>query len=88
MSNYEIFWKKSAVKELKSLPKNVASKIISIIDKLQDEPRPSGVKKIEKLKHHFRLRMNEYRIIYSIEDNKLIIEIIRIGHRKDVYRGI
>ena len=88
MNNYEIFWKKSAVKELKSLPTNISSRIISIVDNLQDNPRPDGVKKIEKLNHHYRLRISEYRIIYSIEDNKLIIEIVKIGHRKDVYRRL
>lgn len=88
MSNYEIFWKKTAVKELKSLPKNISSRIISIVEKLKEEPRPEGVIKIEKLTHHYRLRISEYRIIYSIEDNKLIVEIVKIGHRKDVYRGL
>lgn len=88
MSKYEIFWKKSAVKELKSLPKNIITRILSLVEKLKEEPRPEGVIKIEKLTHHYRIRINEYRIIYSIEDNKLIIEIVKIGHRKDVYRGI
>jgi mRNA-degrading endonuclease RelE of RelBE toxin-antitoxin system len=47
MSNYDIFWKKSAVKELKSLPKNISSRIISIVEKLKEEPRPEGVIKLE-----------------------------------------
>lgn len=86
MHDYRIFWKKSAVKDLKTLSKNIRSRIINIIDSLESDPRPSNCKKMKSLEHHYRIRSGNYRIIYSIFDNILVVEIIKIGHRKDIYK--
>ncbi len=86
MKKYEILWKKSAVKEINTIPKDTAIKILELIDKLADEPRPSNCIKLTGLSNYYRIRIGNHRIIYSIQDSILIIEIIKIGHRKDVYR--
>ena len=87
MKEYKIFWKKSAYKELSFLPVNTYSKILEIVSKLIYEPRPIKSKKLFTLENHYRIRIGDYRLIYSISDDKLIIEIIRIGHRKDIYKN-
>ena len=85
MAGYEIFFKESVWKELKKVPKNVLKKIISRIAQLGDDPRPMGC---EKLTGHelYRIRQGNYRIVYSIQDNELTVWVIKVGHRKAVYR--
>ena len=81
-----VIFKESAKKELLKLPNKELEKVISVIESLQINPRPTGVKKLTGVHHLFwRIRVGNYRIIYSIEDKVKIVTIIRIGHRKDVY---
>ena len=86
MRCYKIEWKNSAKKELKQLPKQAIKKILSTVEQLQNNLHPAGSKKLIGLKHTYRLRTGNYRIIYSVKENYLIIEIIRIGHRKNIYK--
>jgi mRNA interferase RelE/StbE len=86
MPSYEILWKRSAVKELKQLPKETIKKIHSIVTGLSDNPLPEGVRKLVGSEHTFRIRSGDYRIVYSIRSEKLTVEIIRVGHRKDIYK--
>ena len=86
MDCYKIKWKNSAKKELKRLPKRVIAKIISVVEQLPNNQHPIGSKKIVGTEHTYRLREGDYRVVYSIEDSYLIIEVIRVGHRKDIYR--
>lgn len=87
MEKYRVLIKPTAVKELENIPrKKDRQRIVERISALADEPRPHGSQKLSG-KNRFRLRQGPYRIIYSIEDNALVIYVIKIGHRKDVYRG-
>ena len=88
MIEYKIFWKKSAVKELKKIPNQFADKIYDAISELSNEPRPDNSKNMVSLSKHYRLKVGDYRVVYSIEDKILIIEIIRIAHRKEVYKWL
>lgn len=85
MDSYKIEWKRSAVKELRSLPKDIAARIVQAVEQLSTNPYPAGVKKLVGSEHTYRLREGSYRIIYSIGASSLVIEVIRVGHRKDVY---
>lgn len=85
MVKYNIFFKKSAEKELSSIPKNYLSKIIQKIRELENNPRPIDSCKLTNY-NLFRVRQGDYRIVYVINDQKQEIEIFKIGHRKDVYR--
>jgi mRNA interferase RelE/StbE len=87
MGSYRIEWKHSATKELKRLPRDVIHKVIVAVEQLAKEPRPSGAKKLVTAEHTYRIRIGDYRIIYSIFESALVVEIIRVKHRKDVYRG-
>jgi len=88
MDSYKIVWKSSAKKELKRLPKKVIGNILSAIEALPNDLHPAGSKKIIGTEHTYRQRVGDYRIVYSIDRNYLIIEIIRVGHRKGIYRKI
>lgn len=85
MAKYNIEIKKTAVKELNNLPLSDLKKIIQKIQNLADNPRPPGCKKLTG-EEKYRIRSGNYRILYIIEDDILIIYIIKIGHRRDVYR--
>ena len=86
MALFEIRWKASAKKELKKIDKVEIKKIVSEIEKLSLEPYPTNHKKILGTEHIFRIKIGSYRVIYSIENQQLIIEIIRVRHRKEAYR--
>ena len=83
---YNITFLASAEKELEALPNVEVLRIIQKIDGLSVNPKPPGVKKLTAKFDLFRIRSGNYRIIYSILKNELVIEIIRIRHRKEVYR--
>lgn len=86
MTSFKVEWKKSAVKELRSFDKPVIQKIIAAVDKLSENPFEEGVKKLVGSNQTYRKRVGDYRIIFEIVFNRLIIEIIKVGHRKDIYR--
>jgi mRNA interferase RelE/StbE len=85
MEKYKIEFKKSAVKELNAIPQKDFSKILSRIKSLSLNPRPQDAIKLTN-REDYRIRVGNYRIIYSINDTILIIIIIKIGHRKEIYR--
>ena len=87
MASYRIEFKKSAEKELRAVPHPFLKKIISKIQKLTGNPRPSGIEKLESEHEYYRLRQNDYRIIFEINDQAQSVTIVRIGHRRDVYRS-
>lgn len=84
---YKVSIKNSALKEIQQIPKDFRIKIIETIDSLANDPRPSGVKKLENFKNSYRVRVGQYRIVYEIEDRQLIVEVIKVGNRKEVYRN-
>lgn len=86
MNSFEIYWKASAKKELKQIDKSEIPKILIEIEKLSHEPLPTNCKKIVGTEHIYRIKIGNYRVIYSLESEQLLIEIIRVRHRKDVYR--
>lgn len=85
MSEYQIEFTKEASKQLKKLPKEEQARIQTKIDGLVDNPRPDGVVKLKGLES-YRIRVGSYRVVYDIFDEVLVISIIQVGHRKDVYR--
>ncbi len=83
---YQIVFKKSAEKELEKLPFKAIKRVSSAIDSLAQNPRPVGSRKLEGQKESlWRIRAGDYRVIYLIEDSVNIIEIRRVGNRKDIY---
>lgn len=85
MALYKVFFKKSVEKDLKTIPQKDLKKIIHRIAGLTENPRPTGCEKLTG-QDRYRLRKGRYRIIYSIQDNELTVWVVKVGHRKDVYR--
>lgn len=83
---YKLHWKTSAKKELKRLDPAIIPSIIKAVESLAENPHPIGHKKLHEGQHAYRIRVHDYRVIYSIENQILTIEIIRIAHRREVYR--
>jgi mRNA interferase RelE/StbE len=85
MAEYEILFKESVFKDLKKNPKADLRKILSRIEKLSDDPRPADSEKLTG-QERYRLRQGRYRIVYSVQDNKSTIWVVKVSHRKDIYR--
>jgi mRNA interferase RelE/StbE len=83
MERYKIIVKKSVSKDLKRIPKKDITRILSAIQDLADNPRPPQSKKLSG-QERYRLRQGNFRILYSIEDDKLIVSVVRVGNRRDV----
>jgi len=85
MAAYKIFFKKSVEKDFNVIPKKDLKKILGSIEALAEDPRPPGCEKLTG-QQRYRLRQGRYRILYSIQDDELTIWVVKVGHRKDIYR--
>ena len=86
MPVYEIIISKVALKSMGQLPTDYLERIDKTIITLSKNPRPHGCEKLTGIENRYRVRIGSYRIIYSIYDSKLLIEILTIGNRKEVYK--
>jgi mRNA interferase RelE/StbE len=85
MASYRIVVKKSVSKDLKKIPKKDVLRILEAIKSLAQDPRPPQSKKLSG-QERYRLRQGSYRILYSIEDEQLVVQVVKVGNRRDVYR--
>ncbi len=88
MKSYKIRWKNSAIKELKKLDKNTIKKILNLVEFLANNPYLTDSRKLTGFEHTYRVRTGNYRVIYTVQSSDLVIEIVRIGHRKDIYKSL
>ena len=86
MARYEVRFRKSVGKDLDSIPKRDVQRIIAAIDTLADDPRPPQSRKLSG-SEKYRLRCGIYRVLYEIQDDVLVVCVVKVGHRKDVYRN-
>lgn len=89
MRSYHVRFTKRAAKELSKLPRTAQERIAAAVDWLKEEPRPAGVTGVTKLSGDaelYRIRVGDYRVLYGIEDDVLLVLVVRVGHRRDVYR--
>ncbi len=85
MARYDIEFKKSVDKDVRGIPTSDLKKILLKIEGLRDDPRPDGCVKLAG-GEYFRVRQGDYRIVYEIHDSKLLVVVIKIGNRREVYR--
>lgn len=85
MAAYKIYFRKSVQKDFSVIPKRDLKRIIKRIERLGENPRPAGGEKLTG-QERYRLRQGRYRIVYSIQDDELTVWIVKVGHRKDIYR--
>ncbi len=84
---YRVLIKRSAEKEMDRLPDRAFQRVAQAILKLERDPRAKGSKKLRGVQD-YRLRVGEYRILYCIDDDTRVVEVIAVGHRREVYRGL
>jgi mRNA interferase RelE/StbE len=85
MASYRLTFKKSVTRDFRSITKNDVPRILKRIEALADDPRPVGSEKLSG-QERFRVRQGMYRIIYEIQNEELVIIVVKVGHRREVYR--
>ena len=85
MASYRIVFKQSVTKDLRPIPNKDVQRILKRINGLADDPRPAGAEKLSA-DEKYRIRQGNYRILYAIEDDIITVTIVKVGHRRDVYR--
>ncbi len=86
--SYRIEFTSSAQREYLRLPKSDRQRIGQRVESLADNPRPAGCVKLAGATNLWRIRCGDYRVIYAIEDAALILAVVKVGHRREVYRGL
>ncbi len=86
MAEYSITFARSARKELERLPDDVANRVLAKIEALAGNPRPASIIKLQGQKDLWRLRVGDYRVVFSIDDFSRVVDVSVIRHRRDVYR--
>ena len=86
MSRYTVEIARRAIKSIAGLPRPEQFRVRAAIDLLADEPRPPGCVALTGEESVYRVRVGDYRILYEVVDERLVIHVIRVGHRRDVYR--
>jgi mRNA interferase RelE/StbE len=85
MASYRIFFRESVHKDLGAIPKADLARVLDRISALADYPRPDGCEKLTG-QDRYRVRQGDYRIVYSVQDERLEVWVVKVGHRRDVYR--
>jgi mRNA interferase RelE/StbE len=87
MASYELSFKRSVAKDLRELPKQDVKRILQRLRALRDDPRPPGCERLSG-QERYRVRQGVYRIVYEIHDDVLVVTVVKVGHRRDVYREV
>jgi mRNA interferase RelE/StbE len=85
MAEYKVLFKNSVWKDFESIPKAQLIKILERINALSKDPRPKGSQKLSG-QERYRIRQGRYRILYSIQDDELTVYVVKVAHRREVYR--
>jgi len=83
---YEVYLERAAERDLKALPIQNFQPIISRVKTLTDNPRPTGCRKIAGSRNAWRIRVGNYRVVYEIDDRAKVVRVMRVRHRREVYR--
>ena len=87
-ASYRVTLKRSAVKDLRDLPRNVLVRVQARLNGLADDPQPRGAKKLAGEERMYRLRVGDYRIVYDLYPDTQVVDVLYIRHRKDAYRRL
>lgn len=86
MARFELRFKPSVAKDLRGIPKADVRRLLKKLEALRDDPRPPGAEKLTS-RELYRARQGAYRIVYSVDDVAVVVEVIKVGHRREVYRA-
>jgi mRNA interferase RelE/StbE len=87
MASYEVVFKASVAKDLRRIPSKDLRRILDRIEALADNPRPEGCVKLSALER-YRIRQGVYRIVYEISDTELIVHVVKVAHRREIYQDV
>jgi mRNA interferase RelE/StbE len=85
---YRVEFSKAAERQFKGLPRPVRARLTSRVDRLAEDPRPPGSKRLSGAQDLYRIRMGDYRVIYAIRHEVLLVLVMKVGHRREVYRRL
>lgn len=85
MSTYRVEFTTAAAKEIRKLDPRIRRRILAGISELEREPRPSGVRKLAGYENAWRIRVGDYRVLYEVVDAQVLVTVVRVAHRRDVY---
>ena len=83
---YAVVLKPAALRDLRKLPEDIRRRVAVRIDALAGDPRPAGVERLQGEAELYRVRVGDYRIVYQVESKALVVLVVRVGHRREVYR--
>ena len=86
MARYDLRFKSSVAKDLQSIPPTDRRRVLDRIETLRDDPRPPGAEKLSA-RERYRLRQGNYHILYTVSDAEVVVEVVKIAHRREVYRN-
>ncbi|WP_291051871.1 type II toxin-antitoxin system RelE/ParE family toxin [Herbiconiux sp.] len=83
--SYEVEFTGAAARQIRKLPRPARDRVLDAIDDLGDDPRPHGAKKLVGEQTAWRIRVGDYRVIYDVLDDELVVSVVRAAHRREVY---
>ncbi len=86
MASYRIEWRRATKKDLRRIDREVVRRIVSAVEELAKNPYPPGCQKLAGSEFAYRIRVGDYRVLYEVFAGILVIEVVRVGHRRDIYR--
>lgn len=86
MGEYVVTFARSARRELEGFPRSVVTRVVTRIESLGISPRPAGCRKLQGTGALYRIRIGDYRVIYSVDDEKCVVDVVAVRHRSDAYR--
>ena len=85
MGEYVVTFARSARRELEGFPRSVVTRVVTRIESLGISPRPAGCRKLQGMGALYRIRIGDYRVIYSVDDEKRVVDVVAVRHRSDAY---
>lgn len=86
-ARYALIFQPAAARSLRKLPRDIAARIKKATEALRENPRPPGIKPLSGERGFWRIRIGDYRVIYEIRDNELLVLVVRVAHRREVYQN-
>ncbi len=83
---YRVEFRPAAVKQLEGLPRSAQRRVLARVEALGRDPRPPGCRKLTGAENTYRIRIGRYRVIYDVLDDRLVVLVVKVGHRREVYR--
>ncbi len=87
MTSYTVEFTTASAREVRKLDPHIRRRILTAITALQADPRPAGAKKLSGFDQAWRIRIGDFRVLYEIVDDTVLVTVFRVAHRRDVYRG-